>query len=418
MKRVTRLRAELKLAFMATMVFAVAAVALLSRVYASPPGRPSLLLGTALLQPPPRITLRFPHKKHKGDDFKCVTCHPQAKTSTRSADLLLPTKKVCVDCHDEAAIPKGYAQKKDANKNKTCKKCHTRFGDDLVPVKTTWKKPRYRFSHRMHVQQNIQCVTCHKGVDTAGPPNGTLHIPRMSQCLSCHNKNAKAPTRCTACHERVPGGRMRIRYPEGNLKPGRSLPHLEHGPTFGREHKSAARAYKNQCMQCHQRSTCLKCHGGVLKPASIHLGNYILRHGRDARANRSKCRSCHTRQRFCTDCHNKMGFKGRSTTNPSPYLTPGIRKFHGSNWASSAIRGSAANRHATHARRNVGTCVSCHRESDCMTCHARRRKGGLGRNPHGPGFRFSRRCKTLLKKNRRACLKCHGFNDPLMTLCR
>jgi len=391
------------------------AALLLSAVSATPPGRPARELPSVIVSPPPVIPLRFSHAKHQAQGVKCGQCHPKAKRSTRSADLLLPGKKVCLECHDEAAVPKGHGRLGQTS-TKTCKKCHLRFNLKGFPARVVWRKPRFTFNHKLHVgQEHLSCETCHKGVAKAGYKGG-LHLPKMAICLDCHNKKKNASTRCLACHERQPGGKMRVRYPGGNLKPGPSLPHLDHGATFRTSHKVAARAYKKQCDTCHQRATCLRCHGGVRKPASIHLGNYILRHGRDARANRSRCKSCHTRQRFCVSCHSRVGLNRRN--RQSPYRTPALKRYHGANWASSTAVGNARNRHATHARRNVSTCVSCHRERDCTTCHARKRVGGLGRSPHRPGFARSRRCKILLKKNFRACLKCHGFGDPLMTMCR
>ena len=395
-------------------VIGMASVALLTLVVASPPGSPSRVLPSAVVLPPPTIPLRFSHAKHPPSDFKCTQCHVQAPQSTRSRDLLLPKKKACLGCHDEAKVPTGFGT--PGNRNiKKCKWCHLRFNPNGFPQRVQWPRPRLRFSHKLHLDRKTACGRCHQGVAHAGYGGG-LHLPKMATCLGCHNGTQGASARCATCHLRNASGRLRIRFPEGSLKPGPSLPNLQHGPTFRRSHKVAARGHRKACDQCHQRATCLRCHGGIRKPASIHLGNYILRHGRDARANRQRCKSCHTRDRFCQSCHNRVGV-ARSNSK-SPYRSPGVRRFHGRSWASSTSRGQAANRHAVHARRNVGTCVSCHRERDCTRCHARRRRGGLGYSPHRPGFRTSRRCKVLLRKNRRSCLKCHGFNDPLMTLCR
>ncbi len=383
-------------------------------VFADPPGRPALGKTSNIVAPPPTIPLKFAHAKHPPGDFECEQCHPLATTSIAASDRLRPTKKACLDCHDEAAVPKDIKQRGQKN-TKPCQKCHTAFDGKGIPTPVRWKQARLRFSHKVHAARKIACTTCHKGVGKSKPADG-LHMPTMKLCLDCHKKHRRAPSRCVSCHERVPGGRMRTRYPEGSLKPGPSLPALNHGPLFGRNHKTAARGHRKQCDACHQRATCLRCHGGIKKPASIHLGNYILRHGREARANRNRCKSCHTRSRFCVSCHKRSGVS--PSNKKSPFVTPGVKRFHGAKWASTTRRGSAANRHATHARRNLGTCVSCHQERDCIRCHSRRRIGGLGRSPHRPGFGHSRRCKIQLKKNIRACIKCHGFNDPLMVSCQ
>lgn len=408
-------------------------------VLAEAPGAPQRALPAAIVSPPPRVPLRFDHGKHRGEGFACTTCHGRARTSSSAADVILPRKKACLGCHDEAKVPAGHGVpgKRDTA---ACKKCHTAFNANGFPEPVRWPAPRFRFSHQLHVGHGTPCLECHQGVDRArrdGVPGG-LHLPRMRHCFRCHRGGTalggdrdmaprrrapgarpaprRASARCVTCHEREPGGRIRARFPEGALRPGPSLPHLAHGPTFARDHRVAARAHRGECEACHRQDQCLRCHGGVRRPASIHLGNWTLLHGREARANRQKCQSCHTRQRFCASCHRRVGLNPSSTR--SPYGLPRLQRFHGDRWASSTSRGVAVNRHAVQARRNVGACASCHREADCLRCHARTRVGGLGRSPHTPGFRHSRRCRKLLRTNRRACLKCHGFDDPLMLLCR
>lgn len=392
----------------------VAMLGWLGGVRAAPPVRPARKASTALVFPQPHRALRFSHAKHAG--FSCAQCHPRAKTSVRSSDKLRPGKAACVSCHPEATPTKPSGRSGGLRRRRTCAKCHRQIDARGVPRMGRWPRPRVRFSHKLHADRGVACQRCHAGVARAGFASPT-HLPAMRVCLGCHTGRPKeAPRRCATCHARLPGGRVRTHYPEGVLRPGPSLPSLDHGPTFRRHHGAAARSHRRTCESCHARATCLRCHGGLRRPASIHVGDYIHRHGREARANRQRCKACHTRQRFCLSCHQRMGVARSNAA--SPYRTPGLQHFHGPNWASSTAKGVAFNRHAIHARRSVGTCVSCHRERDCMRCHARRRVGGLGRSPHGPGFRGSRRCRVMLRRNQRACLKCHGYRDPLMSLCR
>ena len=372
--------------------------------------RPVRRLPSQVVLPPAKRPLKFSHATHKDQSLACDACHKSAKTSTKAADVLLPGHKHCVGCHEEAKVPKGYGRAGKTNPKK-CRYCHTKFHANGFPVRVSWPKPRLRFPHRLHVKRGTTCLHCHPGVDQAKRV-GAPHLPKMALCLKCHKGSGRASGRCITCHERLPGGRMRARYPDGVLKPGPSLPTLQHGPLFKKRHKVAARARKKTCRACHQRSTCLRCHGGVTRPAKIHVGNTLLLHGRRARANRAKCKACHTSQRFCQRCHSRTGLS--STSRRSPFVTPGVRKFHGANWASSTSRSRARNRHRVHAKRNVAVCTSCHTQSSCTRCHARRRVGGLSMNPHGPGFASSRRCRRLARKNRRSCIRCHGFGDPLM----
>jgi len=55
---------------------------------------------------------RFSHRAHR--PFACVGCHDQAKTSTKTADVLLPTIATCRMCHGGAA-----------GARVACVECHT-----------------------------------------------------------------------------------------------------------------------------------------------------------------------------------------------------------------------------------------------------------------------------------------------------
>jgi hypothetical protein len=62
--------------------------------------------------------------------------------------------------------------------------------------------------------------------------------------------------------------------------------------------------------------------------------------------------------------------------------------------------------HGGAARQSLETCVSCHVERDCLTCHSA--LGGRHFSPHGPGFDAAR----LAKKNPQMCSACHGASIP------
>jgi len=385
---------------------------------------------------------RFNHRLHLAKGSLCLDCHAGVDQATgRDPKLHLPKMKHCFRCHRKKGVgstaggvkgARGGAKGARAGAKATrasatgegagAKATRASATGEGAGAKATRARARGEGAGPKATRAGAKATRARargEGAGSADGPGATGGPKRQKEARegASHAKGTpRASARCVTCHERLPGGRMRSTYPEGKLVPGASLPHLRHGPTFRKRHAVAANAHRSDCQACHLQATCLRCHGGVRRPASIHLGNWILRHGRQARANRKKCKACHTRQRFCLSCHSRVGFNPRS--RKSPYGVPRRKQFHGPSWASSTRRGVGANRHAVHARRNISTCVSCHRETDCMRCHARRRTGGLGRSPHPPGFRNGPRCRRLMRKNRRACLKCHGFNDPLLSLCR
>lgn len=62
--------------------------------------------------------------------------------------------------------------------------------------------------------------------------------------------------------------------------------------------------------------------------------------------------------------------------------------------------------HGQAARQSLESCVACHTERDCLTCHSA--LGGRRFSPHGPGFDPER----LRKKNIEVCTACHGVAVP------
>jgi hypothetical protein len=189
-----------------------------------------------------------------------------------------------------------------------------------------------------------------------------------------------------------------------------------HGPAFARDHAQAGRE-ESYCLSCHKRSECIDCHGGTVRPFDIHPSDYVSLHGVDARRNTPDCSSCHRTQNFCIGCHQRTGVSadpegglpGRKPNNPFGTGTQ-VKTFHPPGWSREDAPGPPSG-HAQQARRNIRSCVSCHREESCLNCHSADPTRGMTVSPHGPGFFGTQRCKSLSSKNRRACLKCHALGS-------
>jgi hypothetical protein len=121
---------------------------------------------------------------------------------------------------------------------------------------------------------------------------------------------------------------------------------------------------------------------------SVHRAGFRARHADEARGGPGLCTSCH-RDSFCVGCHTDERVAAGAAGAPDPH-PPG--------WVS--LRGGE-NLHGPAARRNPAECASCHGgagEALCVSCHS---VGGVGGNPHPPGW-SSRQPMTALP-----CRLCH-----------
>ena len=263
-----------------------------------------------------------------------------------------------------------------------------------------------------------------------------VDLPMMSSCLGCHNgKEAgnQATARCSACHLTEPDGRLQVKLATpatvaaggtGLLQPSGALRGFDaHDMTFRRDHAQAGRD-ESYCLSCHRRNECVDCHGGVVKPPDIHPSDYVTLHVPDARRNVPDCSSCHRLQTFCIGCHQRTGvasdptggLPGVKPNNPFGTGTA-VKQFHPPGWARDAagapITTPRPQSHSVQAKRNIRTCVSCHREETCLACHSTDpARGPTNFSPHGPNFGRTARCRFLAARNQRACLKCHAIGAP------
>jgi hypothetical protein len=195
----------------------------------------------------------------------------------------------------------------------------------------------------------------------------------MKTCTSCHDtkENTSKPS-CETCH--TYNKKFTTHYKNKTFVP------LSHNK-FNYKTKHIV-TNENYCLQCHKKSYCLDCHKSSSKFNSsdkFHPIDYLSIHKYEKNLN--SCSSCHKEQKDCKACHQKSGI---DTTN----LQNQNRKYriHPENW-----------NHGNAAYKNISSCVSCHTENDCMSCH----KTGL--NPHQ---KVKNICNRAVKE-KRSCEKCH-----------
>jgi hypothetical protein len=101
------------------------------------------------------------------------------------------------------------------------------------------------------------------------------------------------------------------------------------------------------------------------------------------------CSTCHS-EPFCNECHLERRVSGIAEMARSPH-PPG--------WVGAL---ASQNLHGPAARRDPASCASCHGgagEMLCVECH---RVGGVGGNPHPPGFDSRKSLSEL------PCRLCHS----------
>ena len=361
----------------------------------------------SLLYPRSNRSLRFDHGRHT--DVPCAVCHRGVGKSVSADDRHTPREASCRPCHGKATREIG-APRVLPSAGGTCFQCHLRGTAGAIPPRLLLPDARLRFSHRIHAERAIGCLTCHP---MAKGETG-IALPPMAMCVGCHGRTKEAPEGCGACHLTQKDGRLQTRFGSVVLRPGGANGVLSHTALFARRHSAVGRTHRRVCDTCHTERSCQTCHLGQSKPWTIHRGDYVTLHAQDARTGRFRCQSCHRSSSFCLSCHLRSGVADGASGGG--FRPQGGARFHPPGFA--GISGGGKNHHARSARRNLRSCSSCHTEASCIRCHGTtgRSRGGL--SPHGRGFAGSRKCAALLARNGRVCLKCHRSTDPQLVQCR
>jgi len=357
------------------------------------------------IYPTQRIPLRFDHQQHLSAGAECATCHDSVRGSASSKDRNLPGHEECGTCHDIDAAKKG--EKTDPPS--ACNTCHPGFDATvrLEPAKLEMPAANLHFNHQVHVKKNVDCAVCHGAMEDVQLAT-RQQLPKMATCLKCHDGNA-ASKACGTCHLSQPSGRLQLTFPSGVLRPMQGDPlGLDHGPRYEFTHGSRASVDRNTCMSCHAESYCQTCHDSLQKPLSVHPNDFITLHPIQARQDSTRCSSCHRTQSFCAACHERSGVgqsADRSLRARNVKVHPDYNLW---------VETPGPQHHGIAASRDMQSCVSCHREESCMTCHSA--KVGRQVNPHPAGFDLA--CKRVAAANDRACLKCHTESSLAQKGCR
>lgn len=255
--------------------------------------------------------IKFSHKNHAGEQqLECDGCHPTALTGDKAG---MPPLAICQNCHDS-----------DEDTLKKLKPFMVK--DQPVWTTVTAINPDVNFSHKKHVDKQLKCVDCHKGIMESKGISTQVRVDKDT-CLACH-ATKKVSVECKTCHQTI----------------AQSWKPPTHNAAWNRSHGQVVRTdrqmpYSNRCSLCHQDSACAKCHQD--EPPQNHNDQWRERtHGIVAGMDREKCAVCHKAD-YCDRCHQ--------STTP---------KSHRAGW------GEPRNRH----------CLTCHTSlsaEGCFTCHHR-----------------------------------------------
>lgn len=328
-------------------------------------------------------------------DSACSTCHVTLAASTFAADRIAAFP-VPEDHRQAAFVLEGHGRviKESGNRSlvpASCATCHARnfctecHVDALEQrsIQALASDPR----SLLH-QAELKAPSSHASADFVYR-HGDKVGETARECRTCHTQES-----CTACH--VTGVRQVAALPPWvpgrgrGAQVARTRP-ASHDAQFRDRHGSLATAAPKSCTTCHTRTQCLDCHRPTAASAGVyHPAGFLTRHPAAAYARETSCADCHSPTGFCAACHQQSGLVAQRTLRPG---------FHDGKQFFIAGHGQAA-------RQSLETCVGCHTERDCLTCHSA--QGGRRFNPHGPGFDGAR----LKRKNPEMCTACHAVSIP------
>ena len=197
------------------------------------------------------------------------------------------------------------------------------------------------FSHQLHLQLKLDCLSCHAGV-TESTKAADNNLPAPAICARCHTGKNEKPVRAQASPTRLSAFNHALHLKLGNAAPviaAAIARKTYHTSSSGSHPLDKIRTYLsaaggNACAGCHrgledseaaahsdypQMADCLVCHPQIdppfscekchapiqafLKPPS-HTANYIDVHS-SGKANLDKpsCVICHGQRFQCMGCH-------------------------------------------------------------------------------------------------------------------
>jgi hypothetical protein len=225
------------------------------------------------------------------------------------------------------------------------------------------REPPLEFSHALHLEQGLDCASCHATYEDGDEPTW----PTAGQCMLCHAETDEglAPERQVA--SLFAGDAFRPRHVSAvsdevifshatHLEAGASCEQCHTGIESAEVVDEALAVSMDDCMSCHAAlnvdagQECATCHTemDLDTPPPNHLREWTRLHGLAVRAGMQgpadDCFMCHTEQ-SCTSCHQD--------TEPANHNNMFRLRTHG-----------------VVAAMDRDNCAACHTPDSCERCHA------------------------------------------------
>ena len=145
----------------------------------------------------------------------CAQCHPDLIESWKNSAGHPSVSTTCYECHSKGIklqpdswnilahardqfVPPVYLAD-DELTSQRCMDCHLNVLDPGYTV----KKKVIKFNHRIHYQDELECIECHR---TAGHEylSESTNRPSIPECIDCHYREMDGPPKnrkCLNCHE-------------------------------------------------------------------------------------------------------------------------------------------------------------------------------------------------------------------------
>jgi hypothetical protein len=138
--------------------------------------------------PAPTQPIPYSHKTHLALGLQCQICHTNPDPGIL---MTFPANSTCTNaaCHAKAKDKAAIAKLAEFAKS----------GQPIPWVRVYQVTPGVTWTHRKHLQANVQCIACHGDVAQLDAMAEITSVTSMGSCIGCHQAY-NAPTICITCH--------------------------------------------------------------------------------------------------------------------------------------------------------------------------------------------------------------------------